>query len=271
MKICEVTGDFSRVKVIMYNVKGDKAVFHWKNIRPMIDNIWVGEGEPDEYGNVYYKVYAKWPDVDAALYFNETNEWRTAEELLEWFDREYLLTKEEFIYGMRRRVEGTSWIKLTEVEMIKLVAPELLGAAMEVRDRIKTVRDRKHAEMAKQRQEEDEKFVKESNEISESILVKAIDRIKDGGVVKNDEITFWKDRYDHKKVSVITELMDRYKISVPIRTRGWIMNRLNSVTIKDGNVVGCNWQKSGRAVVSDKFWDYMDQLVKAVTANAESA
>lgn len=266
MKIGEVTGDFSRVKVIMYNVKGDKAVFHWKNIRPMIDNIWVGEGEPDEYGTVYYKVYAKWPDVDVALYFNETNEWRTAGELVEWFNRDGLLTQKSFIDCMKARIEGTSWIKLTEVEMIKIVAPELLDAAMDVRNKITTVREKKHAEMAKQRQEEDEKFVKESNEISESILAQAIERIKAGGVVKNDEITFWKDRYDHKKVSVITELMDRYKINVPIRTRGWIMNRLNSVTIKDG-VVGCNWQKSGRAVVSDKFWDYMDQLVKAVRSD----
>lgn len=271
MKICEVTGEFGKVKVIMYNYRGTKAIFHWKDIRPMVENIFVDEGKQDEYGTMYYKVFVKWPDVDVALYVNETNGWRTDDELIEWINREGVMTKGLFIDSMKKRIEIGSWIKLTETEMIKIVAPELLNDAIETRGIVATAREKRREEVAKQQQEEDEKFVKESNELSERILAQAIEKIITGGVVANDEVTFWKDRYDHKKVSVITELMDRYKINVPIRTRGWIINRLNSVTIKDWNVVGCNWQKSGRAVVSDKFWDYMDQLVKAVTANAESA
>ena len=103
--------------------------------------------------------------------------------------------------------------------------------------------------------------------MSEAILKEAIEKIKVGGVIENKEIAFWKDRYECKKVHVITELMDRYNVKVPIRTRGWIMNLLNSMTVKDGGVVGCNWMRCGRAKISERFWDVAEELVKKVVAD----
>lgn len=270
MRIDEVTGEFTKVRAIMYNHAGDKAVYHWKNMRQMTGSIYVGEAEPDGYGNDCFYVFVKWPEVDVALYLDKTNGWRTDDELLRWAERDGLSSEKMFIDKMKSRISEPSWIKLTELEMIKHVAPELEDAALEAREEVRKIREAKRAQREQEREEEDRKFVDGANAHAQGIVDNAAGLILNGGDLKNVDITFWEDRYTSKTYSLVNYMMGLYGINVPIRTKGWIKERLNSVRISEsGVVVGCNWMRSGRGKVSESFWDYMDELVKTVRGDKQ--
>ena len=268
MRIDEMSGEYQRVRAIMYNVKGDKAVYHWRNMRQMVGNVYVGEAELDDYGNAYYTVYAKWPGVDVALYWEKTNGWREDSDIVSSMEKFGFDSKESFLNMIDSRIKARDYIRLIEIEALTHVAPELVNAAKASRDECMNRREELRAEKNRQRIAEDQEFIRVSNAMTQEIVNKAIETIKVGGVIENKDVTFWKNRYDRKTFKLIPYLMDQYGVNVPIRTRGWICNRLNSVTVKDGYVEGCNWMRSKNGNVSEKFWDCMDSLIKAVGGDA---
>lgn len=264
MRIDEMIGDFRRVRAIMYSVKGDKAVYHWRNMRQMVGVVYVGEAEIDECGNVHYTVYVKWPDVDVALYLEKVYAWNDSKEIISRMEELGFDSKESFLSMIDKRIKERDHIRLIEIEMLKHVAPKMVSAAIESRDECIATREMIAAEKNRQRIAEDQEFVRESNARTQEIINKAIETIKVGGVIENQDITFWSSRYDRRTVKLIPHLMDRYMVGVPIRTRGWICNRLNSVVIRNGHAAGCNWMRSNGGAVSEKFWDCMDALVREV-------
>ena len=264
MRIDEVTGDFQTVRTIMYNYTGDKAVYHNKKMRHFFDNVYVGECELDSYGQAYYYVFLKWPECDVALYAEKTNGWRTDDEIARWVKNSGTGTKDDFIRKMKQRIADQEWIKLIEIEALRHVAPELVTDAFVARDACEKRREAKRAERELAKEQEDAAFVEEANKKAADIVNAAVNTIRNGGVIQNDEVCFWKTRYDFKKYSVINYLMGQYGVDIPIRTKGWITERLVSVTVYDGHVTVCRWMRSGRGKLSDSFWEYMTRLVNAV-------
>lgn len=67
--------------------------------------------------------------------------------------------------------------------------------------------------------------------------------------------------------SIVNYLMRRYHVEVPLRTQGWIKERLVNATIENGKCERLQYYrrtKTGRG--SQKFFQCMNELIRAVTA-----
>ena len=100
----------------------------------------------------------------------------------------------------------------------------------------------------------------------------AIDTIRRGGVVGNDSVEIFKSRYDSTSYSLVNYLCRRYGISVPLRTQGWIAEKLAKFVVKDGKLDTCYYiPKKRNEKASTKYRIYLQQLIDAVLAEKSEA
>jgi len=129
-------------------------------------------------------------------------------------------------------------------------------------------REKDLARMARAAAEE-WKFCEEQNRNAERSVAEAVQIIREGGVLKNEKVTFYRDRRDYSTCSIVNCLMRLYQIDVPLRMQGWINKKLSSVTIQDGRCEQLRNLRVKRAVCSQKFFEYMNDLIQAVRATAQ--
>ena len=116
--------------------------------------------------------------------------------------------------------------------------------------------------------EEEQAYCEDKNRVAEQAVSAALQVIREGGVLKNTTVKFYQSRYSASSYSIINYLMRQYQVDVPLRTQGWINDKLHSATIQDGKCEYLQYlrRKGGRC--SQKFFDCMNALIQAVTAQA---
>ena len=153
--------------------------------------------------------------------------------------------------------------------------PDFIGACwldelplcVELSGIYKENRIKKHEAEAAEIRRQDKALVAEKNEIANKMISDAINTITNGGTLSNDTVSIYTltpDAYTVKEYSIINYLMREYGINVPLRTLGWIIEKLTAVEIKDGNCCGARWRKVGNSTFSSRFFEYMEELVKTV-------
>lgn len=135
-----------------------------------------------------------------------------------------------------------------------------LSAAYKARSRI-----RAQERMAKA-DAEDKAYCKERNRQAEQQVQDALRVIREGGVLRNDTVEFYRGRYDSSASSIFLYLMRQYQVEVPLRTQGWINERLANATITDGRCSRVQFRGNKRSKCSSRFFDCMDELIRAVAA-----
>ena len=119
---------------------------------------------------------------------------------------------------------------------------------------------------------EEQEFCKRLNGEAEQTVSAALEIIRNGGVLKNETVTFYQGRHDSKTYSIFYYLMRQYQVDVPLRTQGWINDKLVNATIKDGKCENLQYFRSKGGRCSQKFFDCVNALIQAVTAqSAEDA
>lgn len=114
---------------------------------------------------------------------------------------------------------------------------------------------------------EEKAYCEAQNRAAEQAVAEAVRIIQGGGVLKNDTIKFYRSRYDASSYSIVNYLMRRYHVEVPLRTQGWIKERLVNATIENGKCERLQYYrrtKTGRG--SQKFFQCMNELIRAVVA-----
>jgi len=96
-------------------------------------------------------------------------------------------------------------------------------------------------------QEEKEKRIEEEKRIA---LETAEKKIKNRQTVENDD-------------GIILELMRKYNINVPLRTQGWILKCLISVSFNEYGV-SCNYRKYNKNKCSQKVFDCLEELINII-------
>ncbi len=116
--------------------------------------------------------------------------------------------------------------------------------------------------------EEERAYCEDKNRVAEQAVSAALQVIREGGVLKNTTVKFYQSRHSASSYSIINYLMRQYQVDVPLRTQGWINDKLHSATIQDGKCEYLQYlrRKGGRC--SQKFFDCMNALIQAVTAQA---
>ena len=135
-----------------------------------------------------------------------------------------------------------------------------LSAAYKARSRI-----RAQERMAKA-DAEDKAYCKERNRQAEQQVQDALRVIREGGVLRNDTVEFYRGRYDSSASSIFLYLMRQYQVEVPLRTQGWINERLTDATITDGRCSRVQFRGNKRSKCSSRFFACMNELIHAVAA-----
>lgn len=126
----------------------------------------------------------------------------------------------------------------------------------------------RQAQIAKQ-----ERAHRESvNAEKEKIISAALQIIINGGTLQNNSLCYYKDDGSFIETSLIMYLMREYHIDVPLRTQGWIKERLASATVQEDFCGSVTYYRAKKSPCSQKFFDCMRDLILAVhNAKKEAA
>ena len=112
---------------------------------------------------------------------------------------------------------------------------------------------------------ENRAYCEEQNRVAEQAVSAAIQVIREGGILENQTVVFYRSRYDSSTCSIFNYLMRQYQVDVPLRTQGWINKKLASATIQDGKCEKLRYLRYKNCRGSQKFFECMNALIRAVT------
>lgn len=268
MKMENLTTNFETFKVITYNQDQTKALYKNKHIRLVTGSIYRGETIKETY-NDYCDVYACYDGIAVGVWIGSVRTEYSVQEVMDAVKRIGMDSLENYMAAIKTRLEKQDHFKLTEIEFIKHIAPELENQMWESRKTFEEIQRQKRMEQAAKREAEDQEYVAAKNEQAEQIVNKAVEVIRNGGRLENCSVEFFRSRYDSSGYSVVNYLMRKYGVKVPIRTQGWINDKLVSAQIVDGKCENLRYYRAKGAQCSQKFFDCMNELIEKI--NAESA
>lgn len=268
MKLNELTTPFESFRVITYNADQTKALYKNKQIQLITGSIYRGETIKEEY-NDHCDVYACYAGIPVGIWIGSVHVDYSIEEVMAQIKHKGMETLENYMAAIKYRLEKQDYFRFTEVEFIKHIAPELENQMWESRKAFAENQHKKRMEQAAQREAEDQAFVAERNAEAEQIVNKALDILRNGGKLENQTVAFYESRYNSSSYSIVNYLMRKYGVNVPIRTQGWINEKLVSAKIEDGKCEHLQYYRAKGAQCSQKFFDCMNELIAKV--NAENA
>lgn len=119
--------------------------------------------------------------------------------------------------------------------------------------------------------EQDRMYQQSVNTEKEKAVGAALQIIRSGGTLKNDTLCYYKDDGSFVETSLILYLMREYHIDVPLRTQGWIKERLASATVQEDFCGSVTYYRAKKSPCSQKFFDCMRDLITAVHDMKEKA
>lgn len=112
--------------------------------------------------------------------------------------------------------------------------------------------------------EQDRMYQQSVNTEKEKAVGAALQIIRSGGTLKNDTLCYYKDDGSFIETSLILYLMREYHIDVPLRTQGWIKERLASATVQEDFCGSVAYYRAKKSPCSQKFFGCMRELIAAV-------
>lgn len=264
MKMENVNTPFETFKIITYNADQTKALYKNKPMQLITGNIYRGETIKEEYNN-YCDVYACYDGIAVGIWIGSVRTDYSVDEVMKQIRRMDMDSLENYMGAIKTKLEKQDHFKFTEIEFIKHIAPELESLMWESRKIFAENQERKHREQAAQREAENRAYIQEQNAKAEQIVNKAMEILRNGGKLDNDTVTFYESRYNSSSYSVVNYLMRKYGVNVPIRTQGWINDKLVSARIEDGKCERLQYYRAKGAQCSQKFFECMNELIAKVS------
>lgn len=109
------------------------------------------------------------------------------------------------------------------------------------------------------------------NAEKEKVVHAALQTIRSGGTLQNVSLRYYKDDGTLVETSLILYLMREYHINVPLRTQGWIKERLTTATVQEDFCGSVTYYRARKSQCSQKFFDCMRDLITAVHDMKEKA
>lgn len=268
MRMENLTTPFETFRVVTYNADQTKALYKNKSMQLITGSIYRGETIKEEY-NDHCDVYACYDGIAVGIWIGSIRTDYSVDEVMEQIRRKGMDSLENYMAAIKTRLEKQDHFRFTEIEFIKHIAPELENQMWESRKVFAENQHKKRMEQAAQREAEDQAFIAAQNAEAEQTVNKAMEILRNGGKLDNDTVTFYESRYEHSSYSIVNYLMRKYGVNVPIRTQGWINEKLVSAKIENGKCENLQYYKAKGAQCSQKFFDCMNELLAKV--NAENA
>ena len=98
------------------------------------------------------------------------------------------------------------------------------------------------------------------NTEKEKVVHAALQTIRDGGTLQNVSLRYYKDDGTLVETSLILYLMREYHVNVPLRTQGWIKERVTTATVQEDFCGSVTYYRAKKSPCSQKFFDCMREL-----------
>lgn len=159
-------------------------------------------------------------------------------------------------YLSQRESNGT-YINLAEIQVLELIGEAKLADHYgRYREDYLTRYEQKKQEQEKQRQIEQQKLAEERRREFDAKIAKAEDCIRENKLLKNDLL-------DNEK-HLILYLLKKHDINVPLKTQGWINNKLDSVVFTQNGEITVYFYKSKGGKCPQSIYKYLGLLKAAV-------
>lgn len=135
-------------------------------------------------------------------------------------------------------------------------------------------RMKKQAERAARQAKAEEEYRRkreEANRKADEQIQEALQVLKHGGLLENEDIRLYRDDGGYGSYAIVNHLMRLYGVEVPLRTQGWINEKLVSLRIADGRCNDLRYRASKGGRCSDKIFDCVNALIEKVCAETEAA
>ena len=109
------------------------------------------------------------------------------------------------------------------------------------------------------------------NAEKEKVVHAALQTIRSGGTLQNVSLRYYKDDGTLVETSLILYLMREYHVNVPLRTQGWIKERLTTATVQEDFCGSVTYYRAKKSQCSQKFFGCMRNLIAAVHDAKEEA
>ena len=265
MKLCEIAKNLENRQVFGYKQDGNTVTAHRWTVYHATGNIWIHEPDPDEYGQVFPRICLFFPGVKIGLDLFSIGLYQ----FMNWEDSELIskmdflnmgfADESDFIRAAENRMNTGSWVKNSEIAFVRQFAPafaDRMTAYHDEKSREREEKDRERIEAARKHSEEE---AAERERITAEKIDAAEREIKAGREFQNETV-FGK--------SLFNLVLDRNEIPVPIRTRGWIADRLKTVRIvpECRSVSISFWKASKTAKASQTVYELIWTLYNKLTA-----
>ena len=144
-----------------------------------------------------------------------------------------------------------------------LMANEL-DACIQLAETYKTHKQQEDEMRQAQIAEQERTHQQSVNAEKEKIVAAALQIIRSGGTLQNDPLRYYKVNGTLVETSLILYLMREYHVNVPIRTQGWIKERLATANVQEDFCGSVTYYRARKSQCSQKFFDCMRELIAAV-------
>jgi hypothetical protein len=263
MKLNELQTPYKRVKTISYGTgsKHNDPVYHWKELQQIGDSLYKDKEFDDKYNGKECCLYLMYAEADVALRVDQViiNTWQT----VEWFvEHNSLNTVEHFIESLDNKVQNNEFIPNADIEFSKHFVPEKEMGYRKARQDYIDRKDREEQEYQKKCEQQFKREAEEQNQKSRTEIENALTIIKEGGMLENKSITYYDDKFKEHTYNLICYLAEKYSVNIPIKVKGWICNKLTSITFENEDIKQWTQYKSK----CNTFSGYMRQIIRAVNA-----
>ena len=268
MQFTEITAPYEKKKMFVYNSTGHGVTTHYVEVRHVDGCLYMGQIEKRE-GCSYEScdLYFYLASCGAGIRIDGVPVDEGVREVCGRY-RGLGGSADEFIACLDRRMEQGVFIPKNMLALAAEIKPEKISRYVSSNEEILRLREEQRAaEQAAQKQANAD-YVAEMNQEAQAKVDAAVRILRNDGILKNEDIEIYRSRYDYRVYSVVNYLMRQYGIKVPLRTQGWINDKLATAVIKDGVCEHVQYRKTKNGKGSQAVFGYLTELAQATRREA---
>lgn len=257
MTLSEITTPYEQKQMYHYLKDGNTVKLSSTHVKLIRKPYYMSEPKTDEYGNTYADIYVWYPNPDCGMKLMNLRTDTEVEKLCAYNDDAYE-TPEKFT----RTVTELVYPRMLEIFFVNEINPDLVPFLIRKHNEYLKAKSAIESEQRRTQERIDMEFVSEQNEILKSTVEKAVEILKHDGILKNETITEYRNRYDFSEYKLINYIARKYGVKIPLKTQGWINSTLAEIKIENGEMT--TYKRMSNTNPSNSIWKYMDELIKKI-------
>lgn len=261
MKLRELTGEFEKRRSICVKADGNSLKYCNREMQHVSGSLYRGRTEQENGHNQSCMMYICYPEQKVAVEIGWFSTDYTVDGIMEFCKNNRVDTQKAFVREVKKHIKNQTAIGLRFIEYLKYIDPSLVEPCMEIWKESEEKKARIRQEEQEKKETEEQRFVAARNAEADGAIEEAIKIVKNGGTLNNSYVEFYESRHTSSRCRIVNYLMKENGVNVPIRTQGWINEKLRYVQIEKGSRITVNYWKTRNSRGSKTFFKCMAELI----------